>query len=126
MCGIVGFTNYNGNMSGLLQADGSLNSAIGTDIPSNTATVTFKPKAMESVGHGGSGDNVTGTIGHHTFTAGKKTDEKTTISYEFQADSSSWLNRNSASNTLMQEKFEIILPSLIQRTGIIKKCAFAV
>ena len=25
-----------------------------------------------------------------------------------------------------QEKVEIILPSLIQRTGIIKKCAFAV
>ena len=101
------YGNYNGNMSGLLQADGSLNTAIGTDIPANTATVTFKPKPMASVGHGGSGDNVTGTIGHHTFTTSKQTGvANKEITYKFQMDNASWQNGSGTLNQEMQSKFD--------------------
>lgn len=97
--------DFSGNTAGLLNS-GVLNTKIGTTIPSNTTTITYKPEAMKSVGHGGQGDNLTGNIGHHTFTTSKKTGNTSTITYHFQMDNASWTNAGNQLNTEMQKKFD--------------------
>lgn len=94
--------NYQGNMSGLLQADGTLNPAIGTSIPSNTTTVKMNPASMKSIEADGTPTN---DIKGVAFDAPKTAGAKTTIAFRFQGDGASWLNGAGQSNTEMEQLF---------------------
>lgn len=96
------YDNYSGNMSSLLQADGSLNPAIGTDIPLNTATVKMNPASMKSIEADGTPTN---DIKGVAFDAPKTAGAKTTIAFRFQGDGASWLNGAGQSNTEMEQLF---------------------
>ncbi len=94
--------NYQGNMSGLLQADGTLNPAIGTSIPSNTTTVKMNPASMKSIEADGTPTN---DIKGVAFDAPKTAGAKTTIAFRFQGDGASWLNGTGQSNAEMEQLF---------------------
>ena len=96
------YANYSTGNIGALLSDGTLDAAIGTTIPSNTTTVTFKPKAMESIDESGT---ATGTIQGVEFTAPKTVGEKTNITFSFQGDDASWLNGTDQSNSEMEQLF---------------------
>ena len=115
------YDNYTGNMSGLL-TNGTLNNEIGNTIPSDTTTITFKPRPMASVGHAGSGVTE-GEIGHHTFSQGKPEGTAGEIPYHFLMDNASWTNTGNTANAEMQQMFDPsitggnVIVTLWTRTG---------
>ena len=100
------YDNYKGTLGELWTQDsqgsslGTLKDAIGSEIPSNTTTVTFKPKAMTNVGNT-SEDEGTG----HTFTISKKTNGEVTGTFTFSGDAASWTNADGAKNEEMENQF---------------------
>lgn len=96
------YANYSAGNIGTLLSNGTLNAAIGTDIPSNTTTVKMNPASMKSIDESGT---ATGTIDGVEFTTPKTAGEKTNIAFHFQGDGSSWLNGAGQSNAEMKQLF---------------------